>query len=33
MRRFGGMVALELASKEEAARFLDSLTFLPKPSP
>ena len=27
MRRFGGMVALELASKEEAARFLDSLTL------
>ena len=27
MRRFGGMVALELASKEEATRFLDSLTL------
>ena len=27
MRRFGGMVALELSTKEKAARFLDSLTL------
>ncbi len=27
MRRFGGMVALELSGKEEAARFLDSLSL------